>query len=261
MKNLRSISLPTLILLSGLSLFAFISGCSTEPEKDGTPLKVWIKQLGSSETIYRVEAAEAIGSMGKSARAKAEPMLTNLAENDPMPKVRVAAILALKAIGAPTNEFEDYLAEVTTPLNELTPEDLTGLDILDEEGEINEEALFRGLQEDDLQFLQELENQIPDTQVSPDEAMPADPEELKVWQDARRKEQVETVLQQFRNPEVLAELLSTGDPLEKRFAARLLGEKEGVSERVFNALTLSISDQDTLLKRLAMEALKRWTRE
>ncbi len=254
-------TLPKLVLLGALSFFATFTGCSKELEKDGIPLRVWIKQLSHNESVYRVEAAEAIGSIGKSARSKAEPILTKLAADDPMPKVRVAAILALKSLGAPTNEFEDYLQEVTAPLNGLTPEDLAGTDIIDEMGEIDENVLFKGLQEDDLKFLEELENQVPESLSTPPEVMPADPEEQKAWQDTRRKEQVETVLQQFRNPEVLAELLVTGDPLEKRFAARLLGDKEGVSERVFNSLTIAISDQDTVLKRLATEALKKWTKE
>ncbi len=261
MKITKRSFLPAIFFLAGLSLISTLSGCGKEPEKDGIPLKVWLKQLGSSETIYRIEAAEAIGSMGKVAREKAEPMLTNLAGNDPMPRVRVAAILALKELGAPTNEFEDYLAEVTTPMNELTPEDLAGLDIVDEMGEIDEKVLFKGLQEDDLDFLKELENTIVDSMLTSADVLPTDPEELKAWQDTRRKEQIDVLRQQFRNPEVLAELLATGDPLEKRYAAKLLGDNQGVSERVFLALTMAIADQDTLVRKLATEALKKWTKE
>lgn len=261
MKNTSTHAVTLAALLALTILGIAFTGCSTEPKHDGIPLHAWIKQLESAEMILRIEAAESVGAMGVPARKKAEPMLTNLAANDPMPKVRVAAILALKAMGAPTKEFDEYLAEVTTPLNELTEEDIAGRDIIDEEGEIDEHALFKGLQEDDLDFLKELENQPLDTMLTSADVIPKDPEELKAWQDARRKEQVETVLQQFRNPEVLAEVLSTGDPLEKRFAARLLGDKEGVSERVFEALTLAATDQDTLLKKLATEALKKWQKE
>jgi len=261
MKNTKTMTLPLFISLALSIIITTLSGCSSEPQKDGVPLKVWLKQLSSNEMIYRVEAAEAIGSMGSKARDRAEPMLTNLAGNDPMPRVRVAAILALKELGAPTTEFEEYLAEVTTPLNNLSQEDLAGTNLVDEMGEIDEKALFKGLAEDDLEFLQELENRVVDTNLTSTDVMPTDPEALKIWQDTRRKEQIDEIRQQFRNPEVLAELLATGDPLEKRFAAKLLGDKEGVSERVFTALTLAATDQDTLIRKLATEALKKWTKE
>jgi len=248
-------------LIGGLSLVTLLLGCSKEPMKDGVPLKVWVKQLGHSEMLLRIEAAEAIGAIGKPAREKAEPMLTNLAGNDPMPRVRVAAILALKEMGAPTTEFDEYLEEVMTPLSAFTDEDLTGAETFDEEGNIDENSLFRGLAEDDLGFLEELENRPPDTMVTSVDVMPVDPESLKVWQEARRREQIDDLRKQLSNPEILAEFLLTGELFEKRYAARLLADKEGVSERVFNALTIAATDKDSLLKMLSGEALKKWQKE
>ena len=55
-------------------------------------------------------------------------------------------------------------------------------------------------------------------------------------------------------------MINTGDPTQKRFAARLLQNQEGgVSADVVDALTRAKADSDSVLKNIAIEALKKWS--
>jgi HEAT repeat protein len=260
MKTMKIPMRFALALMAPFVLTILLSGCGTEPEYEGISLKNWVKQLESSEQTLRIEAAEAIGHIGLKAK-DAVPELRDIAERDPMPKVRVAAILALKELGVKKSEYDAYLEEVTTPLIEPMSE-MDSLEFSDEEGQFSEDYMFNALSEDDIEYLQQLEAPSDSDSVAYEDDMPQDPDEQKDWLETRRKEQVTALLQQFRNPEVLSELLRAGDITEKRFAARMLaGQTGGMNQRVYEALQSAITDPDTLLKKLSAEALKKWEKE
>jgi len=253
--------LPMIFLLAAISV-----GCTKEPEYQGVGLKLWVKQLSADDPTLRTEAAQAIGAIGKIAREPSEPSLRQIAKYDPRPATRVAAILALKAIGAPTAEFESYLKEVTAPLteDESDDEDKMGqgdADIMSEAEEYKDENRQPATGQDDIEYLQALEamrDSVIDS--SSQGVMPTGEEERKEWIEKRRSDAMSTLLQELQNPDVLAEMIKGGDPLQRRMAARMLQNQEGgENARVFEILTKAKADSDTVLKRLAEDALKKWT--
>ena len=251
----------------GLVLAIMFVGCAKQPEYQGVSLKRWIQQLNAGDQTLRAEAAQAIGAIGKIAREPSEPTLRQIAFYDPIPAVRVAAILALKAIGAPSAEFEAYLKEVTQPLTDEVNDDeaLMGQGDEDFTTEKSDEELRTraSSSSDDLEFLQTLEAMKDSViQTSNDAVMPTDEDEKKLWVEKRKNEAIATLMQELQNPDVLAEMVKSGDPLQRRLAARMLENQDGgVNPRVFEILNSAKADTDTVLKRLAQDALKKWTNE
>ena len=266
--NSRHKSKCLLITAGALALaFALIAGCGEkEPNYQGIGLKQWVKKLDSQEAVERKDAANAIGAMGPLARS-AELRLRPMAAADPVPAVRVAAIYALKAIGAPSGEFEKYLEEVTqSPLEgDEFQESMGESDELDhlEPEEPEDIPSSQATGEDDLDFLKEFEQSVtipPERLAGAD--MPQDSEAREEWVKQRRQEAVATLLHEMQNPDVLAEMLNSSDPTQKRLAARMLQSREGgTSAELFDALTRAQTDSDTTLRRMAGEALKKWGKE
>ncbi len=247
--------------------FIWLAGCSREPTYNDIGLSRWVKQLSSDEPALRQDAAHAIGGMGKQAHT-AEADLRAIARRDPLPVVRVAAINALGAIGATTTEFDAYLKEVTAPLlprvesknAELgLPEDKEG------DGEYTDNT-SRG--DDDIAYLQELEG---DSTSGPSQGgsngqmnipFPSDTEAREGWAQQHRTEAIENLLQEIQNPEVLAQMVNSGDALQRRFAARMLQNQDGgPNANVFDALARAKADSDSVLRNIAVEALKKWTNQ
>lgn len=260
MKTIFQMLKSPLMVLWAISLLAAVTGCSREPSYEGVGLKLWVKQLQSEEPALRSEAAAAIGRIGRDARS-AETYLRLVASTDPLPNVRVAAINALKGIGAPTREYDDYLAEITAPLiPPLSEED--SLDFV-LRAEAQQDYRKEPELDDDLDYLKQFEEDTTTSESSSAlEGAPADQEEHGEWVEWRKSEAISNLLTEIRNPEVLAGLLGSGDSEEKLFAARLLAYQEGgINERVVAALQRLATDPDTTLKKLATEALKKWTKE
>jgi len=241
-----------------------LASCQSEPEYQGIGLKRWIGQLRSEEKAMRIEAAQALGAIGPKAHS-AEEQLRAVASADPLPAVRVEAIYALKKIGAATAEFEPYLKEVTRPAVDTEDDEESSfgsddLDLAEGDGDDLRNGRNEGAPDDDFAYLQALSEAEDSIMRSASASeMPQDPQAQEEWKKARRQEAITGLLQEMDNPDVLAGILDNGDPLQRRLAARMLQNKEGgINSEVFAALTKARADSDTVLKRIAADALKKW---
>ncbi len=233
----------------------FLFGCGKkEPLYEGLPLSAWIDRLSSGVPEERGDAARVIGDIGPAAKS-AENALRLAARVETYPDVKIAEVMALKSIGADTREFEDFLKKATAPIisdeeEEFRPE-------IDENNESYEGEEIPGKEEDDLQYLIQLSENPPD---SLKQLFPKDPEAQRRWAEERRREQITTVMSQLQNPDVLAEILRSGDLEERRLAARMLVGRSGVNAAVVDALEGAKFDPDSLIRTAAIEALKKWSR-
>jgi HEAT repeat protein len=82
-----------------------------EPFHRGKPVSLWVHQLGSRDSVKRVEAATALGEMGS--RAKAAVPGLSAALEDEHPDVRREAAFALGAIGPDASAAIPILIETT----------------------------------------------------------------------------------------------------------------------------------------------------
>lgn len=235
-------------------------GCRhREPEYLGISLSQWVEQLSSPLPEERIDALKALSAIGGSAK-KAEDKIREVARADPDLKVRVEAITTLKNLGLPIGEFEQFYQEMTAPLffeptDTITPPSTQPEE--EEEGAGSE--LTVPSTEEDLEYLRSLSAE-SDTTTPPPREFPEDTAKREVWRAGKMKEEVATILGSLKNPAVLAELLRSGEIEERRLAARRLAQTEGKDEAIVEALESARSDPDSVVRALAQEALKNWSR-
>lgn len=227
-------------------------GCKgKEPIYQGLPLKIWVMRLDAPEKEVRLDAIKVIAEIGEPA-ISAEPFLRQIARKDASLEVRIHAVEALDAINASTTEFQAFVDEYYAP---IIPED--ELQELEEELPADEdEDITASYDGDDLEYLQGLETGIFDELARESTMIPLDSAELTEWIEKHQGTAINNVINQLRNPKVLALLLGSGDDSEKLFAAKQLAEIEGIDTQVFEALKKA--SNDPLLKDFVEEALENW---
>jgi hypothetical protein len=236
-----------------------ITGCGkSSPSYQGLPLKVWAERLKSDDQAIRGDAVTAIGIMGVNAKSM-EFRIREIAKQDPSFKVRLEAIYALDSMKVSTLEFAKFRISMTTP---ATADEGDTLDA-EMSDELNDEMSDTSSgsstpDDDDITYLKSLED---GTTAVDSTVMPTEPEAQQQWTEQRRNESASKVLNELSNPFVLSQLLSTGGPDERRYAIKILSQQQGgQNASVVDALESAKADSDSLVRKAAIEALKKWSR-
>jgi len=235
-------------------------GKPSEPLYEGLPLKTWVKQLESPEREVREDALKVITKIGKQA-IPTEPYLRKIANNDPSPEIRMQAIDALETMDLPVVEFQTFLEEYNSPIIPISEEDELKELAREIEGE-DEDMLRHASGGDDLKYLKAWSEGTLDQQRLGDTIkMPKDSVEFAKWLQDRKGEAVGNLLNQLKNPKMLALLLKMGNKVERNFAALRLGQLEGKDDDILESLQQALGDSSDQVSKAAEEAIKKWMPE
>ncbi|MBT7616232.1 MAG: hypothetical protein HN590_02975 [Calditrichaeota bacterium] len=245
------------ILLLALITF-FSTGCGKvqEPVYEGLTLKAWAERLKSPEPEVKIDALKVIESIGPKAYA-AESVVRDVAQNEPNNEVAIKAIEALEAMGAPTIEFDEFLAMYYAPIipGEEEEERTYEEELIDEE---EAEMMSHISGEGDLAFLKELENEEFEEEEIDTSIVPLNSSEYEGWVESRRSSSLTDVLDILSRPEVLEELIRIGDNLEREFAVKKLATQGGLDPRIVESLERLLEDPDSTISLNARKALENW---
>lgn len=224
--------------------------CRRTPEKlyEGLPLQVWAQRLESADPDERLDALKVLTSARRDAAALQDRIRT-IARTDPHRDIRFQAVCCLDSMGANIAEFQAFLDSLTQP-----PEE--GESYVPAETEFEDDISEKASGEDDLQYLKELEEGVEESETT--SVAPSDTEAVQELAERQRAAEIGTLVNQMRNPRVLATLLTGADAAEQRYAAQILAEMSGDDPVVLEALEKAASSPDTLVRTLARRALEKW---
>ncbi|MDP8240686.1 MAG: HEAT repeat domain-containing protein [Candidatus Hatepunaea meridiana] len=235
-------------------------GKPSEPLYEGMPLKTWVKRLESPEREVREDALKVITKIGKPAIAT-EPYLRKIANNDPSSEIRVRAIEALEKMDLPVVEYQTFLEEYNSPIIPVSEEDELKELAREIEGE-DQDLLRHASGDDDLEYLKAWgEGTLGKERHGDTIKMPKDSAEFAKWLQDRKGEAVDNLLNQLKNPKMLALLLKMGNKVERNFAALRLGQLEGEDNDILEALQQALGDSSDQVSEAAEEAIKKWMPE
>ena len=249
--------------LIALVIIWVISGCGGAEKRtyEGLPLKTWVERLESPESEIRLDALSVIKGVGKPAIA-AEPYVRKLARYDPSPAVRLSAFETLETFGVPVVEFQGFLDDYYSPIIPASEQD--ELDILENEIEESEDddILKHISGEDDMAYLKELmEGSISGGDRADSNIMPRDSAGYAEWIGRHRSEAIDNLLNQLKNPEMLALMLEFGEDIEREFAARRLSELSFENPGIIEAIEKALEDPNDSVRIAAEKALKKLVTE
>ncbi len=238
-----------------LIIETFYTGCGGEPEKryDGFTLREWVRSLDSPEPGIRQDALEIICSIGLSAR-EWERSVRAVALHDEDNIVKMKAIEALEAMGAPIVEFQEFIDLYNAP---LIPDGNEYFESSEED--VDKDILENISGEDDLEFLEKLESGELDESTTDTGLVPSDSTKLAEWVNERQADTVRDLLLSLENPDILSKILIYGNQLQREYAARALAGMSGDNPAVVSVLE-SASNNDPVadIRKFASEALKKW---
>ncbi len=245
--------------LIALIVFYMISGCGGTEEKtyEGLPLKTWVERLESQEKEIRLDALSVIRNIGKPAIA-AEPYVRKLARFDSSPDVRLSAIETLEMFEVTVVEFQEFLDDYYSPIIPTSEQD--ELDLLENEIEdFEDDDILKHISGgDDLAYLKELmEDSLDGRDKADSNIMPRDSAGYAEWISKHRSEAIANLLNQLKNPEMLALMLEFGDDIDREFAADRLSELSFENPRIIEAIEKALEDPNDSVRIAAEKALKK----
>ena len=246
--------------LSALIFICMISGCGGAETRtyEGLPLKKWVERLESPEKEIRLDALSVIKGIGKEAIAT-EPHVRKLARFDSSPDVRLSAIETLETFDVTVVEFQEFLDDYYSPIIPTNEQD--ELDLLESEfDDVDEDVdIFKHISgADDLAFLKELMEGSPDSRDRADSnIMPRDSAGYAEWIGKHRGDAISNLLNQLKNPDMLALMLEFGDDTEREFAAGQLSELNIENPDIIEAIEKALEDPNDSVRIAAQRALKK----
>lgn len=256
MKLLNRYKTYFLCSLVGISLLLLLScGKESEAKYEGLPLTVWIERITEGDALERLDALRVVTEIGSPAM-QIERIVRDAARNETHPQIKLQAIKALEAMGAPIVEFRDFINLYEAPLFPSEEEEYVYNPDLEEE----EEMLANASGADDLEYLRTLsEGGVIGSFNRGDTSMiPSDEDSLTMWTMRKRFEIAESLLSQLRNPHMLSNILQIGGVEERLFAAKSLASQSGVDKEIHDALSAALDDSDPRVREAVREALNNW---
>ncbi len=223
----------TIFLLTCITFFAV--GCSNNGavKIDGITLDVWAERLDSGETDIKLDALDAISSIG-SQGLKLKHKLTYVARYDNNNEVKYSAIKVMENLNLPIDEFADFIQLYDAPIIPVAQEG----EILYGRGASNRGArqVDKSSVMDDINYLKELSNSSKYQADSGIRSIPTDPDEYDEFVDVKRSESIDDLIQMLNDPDVLHGLMKSGDELEKTFAFDRLSSIENLDPMIDQAV-------------------------
>jgi len=190
---------------------------------------MWAERLDIEDTETKLDALEAINSFGGNA-INIEHRLNFVARYDKNNKVRFEAITLLAKLNISTVEFSEFMELYDSPLFPVAEDDTPLY------GTGKSELIDKASVMDDLNYLKELVEGVPEDSRVRVVVAPTNSVEFEEWVNSQRSNGIYDLKQMLSNPNTLLGLFRSGDELEKTFAIERLSKLENLDPKILEEL-------------------------